>query len=313
MTTPTALPAHAPAVRTVPSVPPVPRHPRADCTADSAGGLTFDVRLPAVSLDAVRDAALLLRRRGGEEGADTVRLPLTPAGSDSTLRAVLPSIMTLPEGRWDAYLLFGGSGEREPRRLLPGIHDLRSLIGRVPRSSRTWLGVRIPYTTKYGNLTVRSWLRWPHAEAGELRVADGGIALHGRLYGARLGGTARLEACARDAAATPISVPVAAHAADAPHTADVTGQNDGQGSDFTAWLPLAALSAAHPVWDLWLRPWEGAEPVRIGRILDDVADKKRIFSYPPQRVADADGERAVSPYYTRDNDLSVRVSRVDAR
>lgn len=288
------------------------RRPRADCTADSAGGLTFDVRLgdggPGATATEAEpaDAAMLLRRRGGGEGpADAVRLPLGPAGADGTLRAVLPSIMSLPEGRWDAYLVLAG---REPRRLLPGVHDLRSLIDRVPRVGRTWLGVRIPYATKFGNLTVRSWLRWPHAEAGRLRVADGGMVLQGRLYGARLGRTARLEAHTRDESCEPVRVQTVG-------AADSRGdgvEEEGAASEFTATLPFAALPATHRVWDLWLRPEDGAEPVRVARILDDVPDKRRIFSYPPQRVSDAKGERAVRPYYTLDNDLSLRVSCADA-
>jgi len=290
--------------------PPVPRRPRADCTADSAGGLTFDVRLPVATAEAAVDAALLLCRRGGDAPADTVRLPLASTEQDGTLRAVLPSIMTLPEGRWDAFLAFG---DLEPRRLLPGVHDLRSLIDRVPRQTRTWLGVRIPYATKYGNLTVRSWQRWPHAEAGRLRVEEGGLVLDGKLYGARLGSTARLEAHSRETAGTPVSVPVTLRAADGE---DGTGESAAPGTDaagdFTAELPLAALPVTHPVWDLWLRPHEGADPVRVARILDDVPDKKRIFSYPPQRVTDVEGDRAVRPYYTLDNDLSVRVSWAEA-
>jgi hypothetical protein len=324
--------------------PNTPR-PRADCTADSAGGLTFDVRLTEDTggpgdagspncqdsagsssdagdvSDAWGDAALLLRRRGDNGGpADTVRLPLGPGATDGTLRAVLPSIMTLPEGRWDAYLAVD---DGEPRRLLPGVHDLRSLIGRVPRQGRTWLGVRIPYATKYGNLTVRSWLRWPHAEAGKLSVTDGGMVLHGRLYGARLGGTARLEAYARGVSAAPVVVPVTRGGGpDDPAGPDGGAGGAGGGeveaeegqlsAHFTAELSLAALPAAYRKWDLWLRPEEGAEPVRIARILDDVPDKKRIFSYPPQRVTDRDGDRVVGPYYTLDNDLSVHVSCADA-
>uniref|UniRef100_UPI001B35605A hypothetical protein n=1 Tax=Streptomyces albidus (ex Kaewkla and Franco 2022) TaxID=722709 RepID=UPI001B35605A len=292
--------------------------PRADCTADSAGGLTFDVRLAdpaakgadttggAAGTGAEGDAAMLLHRRGGGGGpADTVRLPLGPAGTEGTLRAVLPSIMSLPEGRWDAYLVLG---DEEPRRMLPGVHDLRSLIDRVPRVGRTWLGVRIPYATKFGNLTVRSWLRWPHAEAGRLHVADGAMVLHGRLYGVCLGPTARLEAHARDAARTPVGMQVV-------RGADALGDGMEEGetaSEFTATLPFAALPATHQVWDLWLRPEEGAEPVRVARILDDVPDKRRIFSYPPQRVSDVDGDRAVRPYYTLDNDLSLRVSCPEA-
>ncbi|OEV07125.1 hypothetical protein, partial [Streptomyces nanshensis] len=329
-----------------PPLPPaaVPVRPRADCTADTAGGLTFDVRLseagPAAPC-ATGDPAMLLRLRGGEGPADTVRLPLAPVGDEGTLRAVLPSIMSLPEGRWDAYV---ADGDEEPVRLLPGVHDLRSLVDRVPRAGRTWLGVRIPYATKYGNLTVRSWLRWPHAEAGQLYVLDGGLVVRGRLYGAGLSTTARLEAHPRDAAGTPpVSVPVPCdgeeHAGpdDARHSHQqhsrerhVEGQHRqvpyserqfapqgrGQGQPephaapgFTVRLPLGALPSGPVVWDLWLRPSAEEEPVRLARILDDVPDKKQIFGYPPQLVTAPDGTvREVRPYYTLDNDLSVQAS-----
>ncbi|OEV31829.1 hypothetical protein AN219_02705 [Streptomyces nanshensis] len=284
------------------------------------------------------DAALLLRLRGGEGPADTVRLPLGPAEAEGTpprfspslgrdvppggtlMRAVLPSIMTLPEGRWDAYLALAGE---EPQRLLPGVHDLRSLIDRVPREGRTWLGVRIPYATKLGNLTVRSWLRWPHAEAGPLRVVDGSMVLRGRLYGAGLSDTACLEAHPRDSAEAPVRVPLTLDGeAREEGTGDAgtgAGTNSSRtpgaeaGPGFTVRLPLDALPSGRRVWNLWLRPSADGEPVRIARILDDVPDKKQIFSYPPQRVTGEEGAvHSVRPYYTLDNDLSVRVSCAEA-
>ncbi|WP_369204401.1 hypothetical protein [Streptomyces sp. PU-14G] len=279
---------------------PAERGPTADCTADSAGGLTFDVRLPAgVSTGA--DAGLLLRRRPGPSGeTEEVRLPLAPVqeATDGTLRAALPSTVRLGEGRWNVFLLLPG---RQPRRLAPGINDLRSLVDRVPHESRTWLGVRIPYATKHGNLSVRSWMRWPHAEAGTLCVHDGGLELAGRLYGAEVKPAARLEARPRRGEGSPVLVEVASSAADP--------------REFTVTLPYPAL-AGHRLWDLWLRPDEGAEAVRVARILDDVADKKRIFTYPAQavEVADAAGakpELTAKPYYTLNNDLAVRVDRTD--
>ena len=279
-----------------PAKKPAQRGPRADCTADIAGGLTFDVRVPAASFPAEgpHGAALLLRSRPGKSGvSETVRLPLTPAGdAPGTLRAALPSTVQLAEGRWNAFLALDGA---EPRRLVPGVNDLRSLVDRTPRADRTWLGVRIPYPTKHGNLSVRSWLRWPHAEAGALRVMDGGLVLCGRLYGAEVTRTARLEARARrGGSAAPVLAEVAM-----------------EGPEFTAVLPYHEL-AGHPLWDLWLRPSEDAEGVRIARILDDVPDKKRIFTYPAQPLDPglpaADGRTATAtPYYTLNNDLAVRV------
>ncbi|RLL66132.1 hypothetical protein [Streptomyces sp. Z26] len=298
---------------------------RADCTADSAGGLTFDVALRDGSAGDRWDAALLLERRGpggdgppygdgdpydlGDGPADPfapgevtdaadhwVRLPLFPSGDDR-LRAALPSTMTLAEGRWDAYVALG---EETPRRLLPGALELRPLGDRDPSAHRTWLGVRIPYASRNGGLAVRAWLRWPHAELADLSVADGGLRLRGRLFGAALDDGARVEAWPRGGAGERV-------------TAGVRGAG---GPDFTATLCLDTLLATVPgsggedragpaVRDVWLRPAEGAAPVRVGRILDDVPDKKRTCPHPPHRTADG----TATPYYTRDNDLAVRLER----
>ncbi|MBB1242461.1 hypothetical protein GL263_02560 [Streptomyces durbertensis] len=264
--------------------------PQADCTADTAGGLTFDVALPEA---AERwDAALLLHEDDPVE--DAVRLPLVPSGP-RLMRAVLPSTVPLGEGRWKVSLAVG---EEPPRRVAPGRNDLRSLVARVPRTGRTWLGVRIPYRTRQGNLALRAWQRWPHAEAHELRVADNSLTVRGRLYGA----TARPEAallartCAGGGSAAPVAeVPLVSV----------------DGEEFTAVLPLRSLPVpegdADGGWLLWLRPAEGEEPVRIARILDDIPDKRRVIRYPAVPLGDAGG--ALRPCYTSDNDLAVRLER----
>ncbi|QOV39333.1 hypothetical protein IM697_13645 [Streptomyces ferrugineus] len=105
---------------------------RADCIADSAGGLTFDVTAAA---GASGPAHLVLRHR---EGHEEVTLPLTPA-TTGRLRAALPSSVALPEGHWDA---FARVTEGEPHRLMPGAMKVHSLASRVP------------YETRQGNLSV---------------------------------------------------------------------------------------------------------------------------------------------------------------
>ncbi|MEU7136131.1 hypothetical protein [Streptomyces sp. NPDC046261] len=274
-------------------------NPSADCIADSAGGLTFDLDVPG-SADAAAhwSAALVLRRRGGSpdapDGADEVRLPLAPSGA-GRVRAVLPSTVALPEGRWDVHV---ACGEDTPQRLLPGLADLRSLVDRRPGPSTSPLAVRIPYATKHGNLSLRSWLRAPHAEAGDVQVEDSGITGRGSLYrvenpGAWLAGAVVEARCRR--------------APELVRTAPVTA--DGQ--DFTFALSYAELCeewrGGLDVWDLWLRGPEGSQPVRIARILDDVADKKQVFTYPAKPVAASYAPARVSPYYTVDNDLSIRI------
>jgi hypothetical protein len=287
------------------SVPPLASgmgNPSAHCIADSAGGLTFDLaeRGPSGDPDPDSwDAALVLRRRGGRTVADEVRLPLVPA-ADGRLRAVLPSTMPLPEGRWDAFAATAtGTGTGEPERIVPGVLDLRSLVDRRPDPDRPAVGVRVPYATKHGNLSVRSWLRAPHAEAGEIRLVDGSINVQGRLYGSMPGPGALVEArCRRDRSVT-VTMPASV---------------DGRYFAFTlAYKELAEFweGGVEP-WDLWLRPTAEAGPVRIGRILDDVPDKKHIFTYPVQPLGAAPyGPAEARPYYTLDNDLTVAIHPAD--
>ncbi|MFD7443164.1 hypothetical protein [Streptomyces sp. NPDC059909] len=249
------------------------RTPRADCIADAAGGVTFDIAGVTAP-----DAALVLRRRGGTAADDTVRLPLTPAGGDHS-RAVLPSTVELAEGHWDAY-----TDDEVP--IEPGIRDLRALLDRVPESGR--VVVRVPYPTADGRLAVRSWVREPHAEAGDIAFAQGSCTIEGVLYGTDLGAGAVAEA----------------RLGGTVHQLSVTSE----GASFRFTLAYAALVEApvekQQMWTLWLRPAEGAEPVRISRILDDVWDRRSIFVYP---VHEADGFRA-TPCYSHDNDLCVRLT-----
>ncbi|GAA1520378.1 hypothetical protein GCM10009730_29480 [Streptomyces albidochromogenes] len=267
--------------------------PRADCIADSAGGITFDI-----VGEASPGAVLVLRRRGGTTAADVVRLPLTPTG-EGRLRAVLPSTVELAEGRWDAFTTHGDDSAEQ--RIEPGIRDLRSLVDRAPDPHRTQVAVRIPYPTVDGRLAVRCWLRAPHAEAGTIGFSHGAMTLEGRLYGAGLDSGAVAEARLRGARKDVHRVPV-------------TVRPDGTFTFTLDYEPLAeGRGDEQRLWDLWLCPAE-AEPgqaagIRIGRILDDVWDKKGVFRYP---VLPVEGSRVTRPttaypYFTVDNDLSVRL------
>lgn len=264
--------------------------PRADCIADSAGGLTFDVTDPGGK----GAAYLLLRRRDAASADEDVRLPLSPA-SDGRLRAALPSSVELAEGRWNAYAEVGGG---TPRRLAPGVNDLRSLVDRAPSGARGHIAVRIPYATKQGNLSVRSWLRAPHAEIGELRIAGTAVTAQGRVYGTALTGAAYAEASRREDP-------------DRIERSELTAD----GAEFSFGLHCDVLADSGPgPWDLWLRPAGKDGPrIRLARILDDVPDKKPIFTYPAVRIETAaHGPLDAGPYYTYDNDLSVRIRAADA-
>ncbi|WP_338899093.1 hypothetical protein WBG99_28815 [Streptomyces sp. TG1A-60] len=257
--------------------------PRTDCVADFAGGLTFEITDRGGS----GPAHVVLCRRAGEQ---EVRLPLTPAG-DGCLRAALPGGVDVPEGRWDAYLQVA---DDEPRRLSPGLNDLRSLVDRAPTPTADRVAVRIPYGTKHGNLTIRSWERSPHAEAGELHIGGGELEVTLQAYGAAPAPDAYAELTDREGTASALR-------------AGLTSDDRG-GLRFTV-----AYGDLRPgTWDLWLRPQGETGPrVRIARLLDDIVDKIPVFVYPKTRVETEHGPVEARPHYTVDNDLSVTVVAVD--
>lgn len=252
----------------------------ADSVADTAGGLTFDIACAGDT----PTAHLLLCRCDGEE----VALPLAPA-EPGRLRAALPSSVDLPEGRWDAYAQFA---DVQPHPLAPGVTDLRALADRAPGDASARIAVRIPYATEEGTLAVRSWLRAPHAEAGDLCVGDGGLSVRGRVYGTGLAPDAYAEVSERGGPEAVLRAEVTCREAEFGFT--------------VRYAPLAP-----GIWDLWLRPaGEEGPRVRIARLLDDVADKEPVFRYPRAAVRAEHGEVEAWPYFTVDNDLSVTVSAV---
>lgn len=239
---------------------------RADCVASASGELRFTLGDPA--------AALVLRLRGS---GTEVRLPV------SGPTAVLPVTAALAEGRWDAYAE-PADGVRE--RLTPGLCDLRGLVDRVPDPDAP-VTVRIPYATTRSALSLAVWHRSPHAEAGEVTVQGGRITVAGRLYGARLSASATLEARTDTwYALCPAYV---------------------NGTCFTATWHTSAVPAAVsetlPA-TLGLRPAPDAEPVRVARLLDDIARKEQVFVYPALPL----GPSRLRIGYTPANELALRIT-----
>lgn len=258
--------------------------PRAHCTVDADGRTVFRVALRSAGHPRL---ALVPRPKKNVPQQPTRLLDLEPHG-DGDLRAVLEPLPALAEGRWDAYLMREPDAVRE--RLRPGLRDLRALVDGNLRERPSPVAVRVPYATKDGFLAVRTWLRPAHAEAGRLDLADGAMTVHARLHGAELSDDATALFRLRSDKGTTRSFPL---------------RTDGSAFSFTA--PFGELTGKAPgdqVWDAFLRPAAGAPPVRIGRLLDDVADRKAVCVYPALTV----GEAAVRPYYTVDNDLAVEVT-----
>lgn len=262
---------------------------RADCAADPAGALTFDLA-PATAPGP--EAVLLLRRRGA--AGTTVRLPLTST-APGRLRAVLPPSADLPEGRWDAYVEEPGS--EDTLTVLPGLRDLRALVDRAPDTGTATIRSRVPYPTLDGRLALRCWVRAPHAEAGAIRVGPSGMSAEGELYGVEAGEGAVVEARLPGEPGEPARV----------HRVPLT--TSGQpGGGFAFTLPYAPLATGpvpeEQLWRLWLIPSAGAKAVRISRILDDVWSREKTFVYPGRPVADG---VLATPCYSAANDLCVRL------
>ncbi|WP_030321991.1 hypothetical protein [Streptomyces sp. NRRL B-3229] len=255
--------------------------PRAGCAVDADGRITFEVsRAGGLRL------LLRLRPKKGqpEESLHVLDLEVDPS-DEGRAQAVLDADPVLAEGRWDVYLLQGS----ERTRLRPGPRDLRALVDGQLRERQGPLAVRVPYATKDGFLAVRTWLRPAHAEVGRVDVTDRTLTIAARLHGSPLTEGARVELrLRRDKGVS--------------RTLEPLVRADGRAFSHTV---DDKLDLDPGIWDMFLRPAPEAAPIRLARLLDDVADRKEVFVYPGVTVGDA----VVRPYYTVDNDLSLEVKR----
>lgn len=262
--------------------------PRVGCAVDTDGRITFDV--PSRPAEA-NQLLLRLRPKKGQPEKTLHVLDLEPTG-DGGRRAVLDTRPVLAEGRWDVFLLQDPESRR--LRLLPGPRDVRVLVDGHLRDRRSPLAVRIPYVTKDGHLAIRAWRRTAHAEAAGIEVTDRSMTVGARLHGASLreGAVVRLRRRSGDGAV---------------HTFEPRAGDDDRSFSFTVDYEKLATGtgAGSGIWDAFVQPAPEASPIRMARLLDDVADRKAVFVYPTVTV----GGALVHPYYTVDNDLSVKVTK----
>ncbi|MEU1852850.1 transferase [Streptomyces sp. NPDC019990] len=264
--------------------------PRTDCTAAPDGRIVF--RLPPGGSGTHPQLLLRLRPKKGQPETTRHLVDLEPGGDGDHLHAVLEPHQALDEGRWDLYLLAEPGAERQ--RLRPGLKDLRALADGHLRDRPAPVTVTIPYVTKDGFLALRAWRRAAHAEAGTIDVTDRAITVTARLHGAGLAEDATVLLRLRGSGIV----------------RDLRPRVDGDGSGFAFTAGHEDLTAEGEgpgrIWDAFVRPTADAPPVRIARLLDDLADRKHVFVYP---AATRDGT-AVRPYYTVDNDLAIEVTPI---
>ncbi|MDO0910934.1 transferase [Streptomyces sp. DT2A-34] len=275
-------------------------HLRVHCTTDADGRITFLLQRPANTAALSPQLLLRLRPKKGQPEKLLQALDLEPM-DDGRLRAVLEPQPALAEGRWDVYLLPEPGAARQ--RMRPGLRDQRALVDGHTRDRPSPVAVRVPYTTKDGYLAVRAWLRTAHAEVEGIDVRDRSMTVRARLHGAPLTEAAAVRLRLRGGDGVV-------------RTLEPRAESDGRAFSFT--VDHEELATGHGpgpgagtrVWDLSVQPGPDAEApvIRIGRLLDDVADRKDIFVYPTAVVGDA----TVRPYYTVDNELSVEVTAATA-
>lgn len=262
--------------------------PKARCTTDSSGGVRIKVNASGVSGE---NLTLVLRHRHGD---DETRVALErPKDPKSPWTAELSHRrLTLAEGRWDLHVERAEDGAR--RRLKAGLVEQRGLLTARPTPSTpggafAWW---IPYATKDGYLALRTFHRPAHAEATALRTDTGSLTVEGTLHGAELGEGAALLGVSRDGEAHNFTT-----------TARPTGERTFRARVTTLPRPT---EADKPLWDLFLRPSETAAPVRVGRITDDIVDRKPTTKHPSTTLTTPTGGSVQAHYFfTTTNDVAI--------
>ncbi len=273
----------------------------ADCVVEPSGAVT--VRLPADAIAAL-GGSLLCRDRNDRAGEHDVVVPFRRVEDTGGWVATVPGGDTvLAEGRWNVYLAVRGRG---PVRLVPGHLDLSALLRADQWAVPGPVVRRVPYRTQEGLLSIRSWVRSTLAEAPVIRYGEDGLHITTRLVGVRRDGTgARHVLRRRD--------PV-------PSELTFTGPVEAAG-ELVFHVPLEPLVRRRLTrrddWDAYLDLGDG-EPVRVARLMDDIAEKKRTYVYPAMSVSDASEPWqadewpqpaiSVTPYFNIDGNLALAVA-----
>lgn len=273
----------------------------ADCVIETSGDIR--VRVAPEAGMPVHSMFLSAKEDSDVQGGNVVRLPLTSDGA--VLRRTYGR---LTEGRWNLFAEYPGASGMIQRRLRAGVQDLRRLLDPLCPRPALPLVSWIPYRTADGWLAIRSWERSGHAEASDIEVDGDDITVGGWLLGPSPAAGPELELELRSRVDPARTITAVAKPAPAPYPAW-----EGTGQGFRCTFPAGDLALGKApgdeLWDVYARPGDGREPVRVARLLDDIADKKEVCTYPSTEVrATARGPVRVRPFYTRDNALSVRVA-----
>ncbi|MDT0307570.1 glycosyltransferase family 4 protein [Streptomyces sp. DSM 44917] len=244
----------------------------AHCAATAEGGFT-------VALTPAVPGELLLRLRH-DPGGREVRLPV---GADGTA-TLAPDALPLAEGRWDCYFLTPG---RRRARVRAELVEGARLVTLRPAVREDGVTAWIPYTTRDGNLTVRTWQRPAHAEVEEIdTTGEAGVVVASLLAVDEEPRVASAVAVPREGGGPDIDLPVRA-------------LGDGRLQVTVPWPEVAAsASGGEAGWGLRLRAEDGTL-VPVGRIGGDTVDRRRTDAYPAAVHASTE----LRLHYTMDNEL----------
>lgn len=279
------------------SAPPAPadaHRPSTRTRVDAEGGITIRLRASRVPDGA---SALLLRARNRDDLPE-VRLPLPERSEAAPVWLQLRldrSEHVLQEARWDAFVERGSDGlQKRVRSEL--VETARLLTSPPPFAPDGFLTPWVPYTTADGNLSVRAWRRPGHAEVTGVHLGPRGFTVVAELYGAAAGRRGwTVAAVPRREGDRSFELPLASLNADAsPQSVSFELPYD---------LPAALDNGdKDTVWELRIRAEDG-NSYRFGRLLGDLADRRKTDVLPTARLAGSGtGERL---YFSLANDLTL--------
>jgi glycosyltransferase involved in cell wall biosynthesis len=91
--------------------------------------------------------------------------------------------------------------------------------------------------------------------------------------------------------------------------AEVRADAEFSGDGISARLALSHLIVGRDgrdVWDLWLEAPSLGRALRVGAHLDRIPNKRKLIVYPARRLSSDGVDRRLRPFFTTDNNLSIR-------
>ena len=188
---------------------PQPQVPAARCNVAPDGSLRVSVEPGATAEGGPAELLLRLRRDPGRREARASLTPVDARPGSPAAAVVDRSGQSLPEGRWDCYVVPRGRSKGR-RRLRAELVEQAALLTLPPVVDVRGVSAWIPYETSDGFLAVRSWLRPVHAEVARVQLGDASLTLTAELLGgpaSARGKDARVIATPRGGTGAPLTAP----------------------------------------------------------------------------------------------------------